>query len=131
MRAASLLVGKSLFAAAVAAFIGVETNASSCLSPPFTATACCCCLCCCSCFCCNRCCLRLLPAACSLPLSSCPLLLAAAAVAAGGGGGGGDTRIGGVLACCEQISEDHFSLDFSWPLSPLQAFVAAMSIFDG
>lgn len=30
-----------------------------------------------------------------------------------------------------QISEDHFSLDFSWPLSPLQAFVAAMSIFDG
>lgn len=30
-----------------------------------------------------------------------------------------------------QISEDHFSLDFGYPLSPLQAFVAAMSIFDG
>ncbi|CAM9772548.1 unnamed protein product [Ectocarpus sp. 13 AM-2016] len=30
-----------------------------------------------------------------------------------------------------KISEDHFSLDFCWPLSPLQAFVTAMSIFDG
>ncbi|CAM9991081.1 unnamed protein product [Sphacelaria rigidula] len=30
-----------------------------------------------------------------------------------------------------KISEDQFSLDFRWPLSPLQAFVVAMSIFDG
>lgn len=30
-----------------------------------------------------------------------------------------------------QISEHLFSLDFCWPLSPLQAFVIAMTIFDG
>jgi len=29
-----------------------------------------------------------------------------------------------------KISEDRFSLDFAGPLSPLQAFVLAMSVFD-
>ncbi|CAN0021101.1 unnamed protein product [Discosporangium mesarthrocarpum] len=30
-----------------------------------------------------------------------------------------------------KIAEDHFSLDFGWPLSPFQAFVVAMGLFDG